>query len=648
VRLHARRYPITLLLLLAAGCGGSWEEFRLASLPTAATYPGAPAVVLLDDVRVEFHADARTGKPVADYRHHRRVRILTEAGRPEAHLAVFYWPGFRDLISFRARTISPEGTSHGYGRADAADLMAIPKGVFHADQRALVLEARPSTPGTVVEVETVHREIDPRLFHAAQRFNYGLPAAYVRFEVKAPREWQVESLARQQGEDIAFAPRITHGPGETTYLWEARNVPAWLAETHAPPDSERALSVAVRLREWREGERTVSGPASAQELSAYAHSLLEERDANAPVELRAQELVKDLPPDPLTRARRLHAFVRDNILYCAIEIGYGGWRPHRADEVLRLRYGDCKDKANLLKEMLAAVGIRSRLALIFAHSGAPRRFGLPTVAGNFNHAIVLVDLPGGQVLADPTARTVPLGALPRGDQGAEVLPTSAQGEQILVAPASPPRANEKTLEADLTLRGDELHGEFSLLATGTLADQLRAGLLEARDSRDPITSEVALKQADVSAQRIANGPPPENPTPLEVRGRIRVPHAVTSAGTSTILRLTDFCANEGWVLRPGPRESPLVLGAPRRSVQRLRISLAGLASPDPPPAITIEHAVGRYQISWRVAGQVLTIERILELRQPVVPARAYQEARRFFDAVAAADARPVVLRRTGP
>src|SRR5205823_1734262 len=133
-----------------------------------------------------------------------------------------------------------------------------------------------------------------------------------------------------------------------------------------------------------------------------------------------EKTLAGMPDDPNAKARRLYESVCETVQYCAIELGLGGWIPHSAGEVHELKYGDCKDKANYLHTLLKVAKVQSRTATIFAHNGLPRPFGLPTLGGNFNHEILIIDLPGGPVLSDPTSRTTPFGDLPPSDAEAEL------------------------------------------------------------------------------------------------------------------------------------------------------------------------------------------------------------------------------------
>lgn len=87
-------------------------------------------------------------------------------------------------------------------------------------------------------------------------------------------------------------------------------------------------------------------------------------------------------------------FVKTSIRYEAVEIGVGGWIPSPAEEVLKRGWGDCKDKAEMLKRLLEVVDISSHLVLV--HSGLRGNTDptFPSTLG-FNHCILGVE--AGQI-----------------------------------------------------------------------------------------------------------------------------------------------------------------------------------------------------------------------------------------------------------
>lgn len=85
--------------------------------------------------------------------------------------------------------------------------------------------------------------------------------------------------------------------------------------------------------------------------------------------------------------------VQDQVRYLAMLMGEGGWVPTSADEVWRLRQGDCKGKTVLLMALLRGLGIPVDAALVSMDDGGSLENGLPRMHA-FDHVIVRAQLDG--------------------------------------------------------------------------------------------------------------------------------------------------------------------------------------------------------------------------------------------------------------
>jgi tetratricopeptide (TPR) repeat protein len=132
-------------------------------------------------------------------------------------------------------------------------------------------------------------------------------------------------------------------------------------------------------------------------------------------------------------------FVDREVRYTGIEFGEAAIVPHDPGDTLRLKYGDCKDKATLLVTMLRAAGIPAYVALLNAGSRLDVPSNLPGM-GLFDHAIVYV--PGSTPLwIDATDQYARLGQLPINDQGRHALIARPESTSLTVTPESTPKDN---------------------------------------------------------------------------------------------------------------------------------------------------------------------------------------------------------------
>ncbi|WP_027671639.1 DUF3857 domain-containing transglutaminase family protein [Rheinheimera baltica] len=94
-------------------------------------------------------------------------------------------------------------------------------------------------------------------------------------------------------------------------------------------------------------------------------------------------------------------FVQNQIRYFGIEIGSNTHKPYSADEVFERKYGDCKDKTNLMITLLRRAGIDAYPALVSSYLGTDLANHLPA-PGAFDHVITYFTLNGTAYWVDGT------------------------------------------------------------------------------------------------------------------------------------------------------------------------------------------------------------------------------------------------------
>jgi len=92
----------------------------------------------------------------------------------------------------------------------------------------------------------------------------------------------------------------------------------------------------------------------------------------------------------LDSAVALNRFVNENIRYISADLGRGDFRPMKPVEVLRRKYGDCRDQSALLVALLEAVGFKAYPVLAATRDRVEIIDTLPW-PGCFNHVFVAVE-----------------------------------------------------------------------------------------------------------------------------------------------------------------------------------------------------------------------------------------------------------------
>ncbi len=263
--------------------------------------------------------------------------------------------------------------------------------------------------------------------------------------------------ARVAGE--AAELRVEPSERKTSYgrvlEWTWGDVAAAGAEVLAPPGGAATLQVST-FPDWAD-------------FVAWYLRLIEQADTvTEEIRATAAALTTGIDDDePEEKVRRLYEFVT-RLRYVSIPLGVNSYRPHAAASVLENRYGDCKDKANLLNALCRAEGIEAQLVLVPRFSEANE--AVPGLA--FNHAISRVELPGGPMWLDPTDDVCPFGMLPPGDPGRDVLVVEAGVTGLVRLPE--PDAEAHRLEIDWNFAG--ANGTVDLRASGFSGYAMRGAM----------------------------------------------------------------------------------------------------------------------------------------------------------------------------
>jgi transglutaminase-like putative cysteine protease len=171
-------------------------------------------------------------------------------------------------------------------------------------------------------------------------------------------------------------PVVTTRNEMTEWFCDEKNVPGRRTDPDVPVDYDPHARVQVtEYSSWRE-------------LVEWALPLYETEASLSP-DLQAE--IAKLREIPKAEERILAAlrFVQEQVRYLGIESGIGSHRPTAPGEVLRRRFGDCKEKALLLTTLLRQIGIEAAPALVSSSLRGSVSERLPA-PGDFDHVIVQV------------------------------------------------------------------------------------------------------------------------------------------------------------------------------------------------------------------------------------------------------------------
>ncbi|HTL53783.1 MAG TPA: DUF3857 domain-containing protein, partial [Planctomycetota bacterium] len=175
---------------------------------------------------------------------------------------------------------------------------------------------------------------------------------------------------------------------------------------------------------------------------------------NDKLKARVAEVIKDAKT-PTEKLRAINDAVIKDIHYVGIELGRNGYKPHRADQTLASKMGDCKDCATLIASMCNLADVPAKLVLIRTIEAGENPKDALAAPNLFNHCIAYVpDCEGKAYWLDGTTNTNGLGEVPPSDQGANVLLINAEGGQWATIPRDTGDKNMWKTTIDVTVNAD--------------------------------------------------------------------------------------------------------------------------------------------------------------------------------------------------
>lgn len=653
LRLRETLWSILLvaLLCLTARAGDETPAWlrQAAAANTPAVDKDVPAVVLLDETKVTVGADGRvmTTNTYA-------VRVLNREGRRTARGREVYNTGSGKVREMRAWLIRPSGETKRYGKDETIDVAVVDNDVYN-EARARVIDAEDDAEQGAVfgyEATTEERSVFTQF---EWLFQHRLPVVVSRCSFTLPANWRAESLTFNR----ANIEPVVSG---TTYSWELRDLPAIDPEPSGPEVTNLAPRLAVNVfpaagaaqqagktfGNWADVSRWLS------ELSAGQDEL------DDPLAAKARDLTTNAKTE-LERIKAIGRYVQA-VNYISIQTGVGrggGYRPRPATEVFARSYGDCKDKANLMRAMLKAVRIQSYLLTIF--SGDPtyvrEQWASPQ---QFNHCIIAVKVSdetkgptivthptlGRFLIFDPTDESTPVGDLPDHEQGSLALLVAGQDGALLRMPVTPPEANQM-----------ERHVEFTLTPQGAISGVVREqGLgqsaVSARREFRYFSRPDYIKFIERRMARGAGGASVSgiNPQDDHAEGKFSLHYEFKAEGygQSMMSRLLVFrpaviSGRETVDVSSAQRKHAVIL-EPYAYRETTRVNLpAGYAVDEIPEATQLTAEFGNYSAAYEVKDNQLVFTRRLVVQSATIPAANYAAVRDFFGRVRAAEQAPVVL-----
>jgi transglutaminase-like putative cysteine protease len=645
----------TALLLLFASTAAFAKDIPawvrdIGAQPVKSDYPvKVTRVELLQEERLAVDPD---GKRVMTER--RVIKILRTS--PHAPVAFREYNTKAGRIrDFRAWLLLPSGKEVEYTKDRIVDVAMTNDKTPYDEERAKMIECdKDAPPGAIFAYEVTEEESTIFTTHPYY-FQEADPVLVSRFVLSLPPSWEARGTFFNH-------PDVQPKVEGNTFTWELHDLPPMAdEEEHSPRFSAIAPRLGITYFPTNARKPELVPLKDWHSVSAWQASFADpSAEATPAIHAKSDELTRQAKTE-IEKIRAIAAFVQQTN-YVSVDLNVmhgGGYIPHPATQVLAKNYGDCKDKAALMRALLKAANVDSYEVGIYS---GDRHFVRPEwpSAMQFNHAIVavkvspetnlptVVEVPkmGRLLIFDPTDSVTPVGGLPREEQGSYALVEAGLDGDLVKMPQLPASANriERVVEVEWNGSG-QLVGHMVTKYSGQSASMMRY------TARQGSIDELK-KNLERSFSRRLGGVTLDKITPTDHVQE----DSFELAMDFTVLQFGQLMQGRMLLFKPGilvpdpdylfpgkERKLPVKLSSrSRKDAVTVKVP-AGFAVDEMPDPAQVESPYGTYHASWKAAGQTIHFEQQLEIKDAIVEVPEYPRVKDFFDKVAGGQAAPVVL-----
>ena len=451
--------------------------------------------------------------------------------------------------------------------------------------------------------------------------------------------------------------------GSNSWQWTLHDVSGIRHEPLMPPF--RGVAGQMILSFFSSGTPALNANADWEAMGKWYFNLVGARvDASAEIKQEVASLIAS-KSTPLQKMQAIAEFVQRDVRYVAIELGIGGLQPHSAPDVFLHHYGDCKDKATLVRSMLNEIGVESYHVVINAQRGSVTR-DMPAHNG-FNHVITAIKIPDGLtdssliatmqhpklgriLFFDPTNELIPFGQIPGYLQANYGLLVTPNGGELVELPQQPSAMNSIQRTAKLTLDpSGTLKGDVKETRLGQRASYERwrqHSVAKETDRIKPIEDLLAgsLSSFHITHASVLNLHQTDQPFGFDYSFESQ--NYAKNAGNLLLVRPRVIGSKSlGFLETKDPRKFPIELEEPTRDTDTFEITIpAGYTVDDLPPPVDADYSFASYHAKTVVNGNVVDYTRTFEVKELSVPVNKAEDLRKLYRIIASDERSTVVLK----
>lgn len=359
-------------------------------------------------------------------------------------------------------------------------------GVFYSDARVCFFKLPLEKKGSISKVKFEKTVLDPRYFtNIFFAESYYIEKKQVSIIVP---KWMKVEIKEYNFNGYSISKEVNNKSDEDIFIYTITKAPMMKQEEQAPGATHIAPHLLIMSKYADAGGQTVTYfNTLADQYRWYRQLVNQIGNETAAIKTKAEEIIKGIVGD-IEKVKTLYQWMQDNIRYIAYEDGIAGFKPEKAQEVLRKKYGDCKGMGNLMAEMLKAIGLDGRLCWLGTNHIA-YDYSTPSL-GVDNHMICAWLYKGKTYYLDATEKYIGFGEIAERIQGRQVLIEDGDKYILQSIPITTQLQNTGYEKRTLQIEGNNLSGKVVQTWKGENKEWLLSQLHEIKKEKQ----EDALKE----------------------------------------------------------------------------------------------------------------------------------------------------------
>ncbi len=427
-------------------------------------YPDANAIILSKTADFKITTEDNKIKAVSDI--HQQIFINKESGLLYQNESL-NTNTFIGVSNINAFTLVPKGSKYEKKKVEKIELKDDQsRSSFYDEEKSYQFIFPSVQTGAILDESYTVEYIDP---HFVGSFYFSDYAPFMQADLTVSVQKNIHinyKIFNDKNSIITFTKE--EKKNETIYHWSAKRVKSIQQFDDAPDTRYFEPHIILYITDYEINGEKKKLLGTPKDLYAWYTDLL--KDVNKKEDAKLKGITDSLVAgvtDELEKVRKIFYWVQDNITYVAFEDGLGGFIPRDASTVCNKKYGDCKDMASIINEMLRMAGIKSYLTWIGSRDIPYSYTDVPTPSVD-NHMITsYIDKNKQWHFLDATGKHAPEGLYTSFIQGKQALiGISKDSFQLVTVPIKDTSVN-KTIDYDtLEIKDNMVMGRGSVSMVG--------------------------------------------------------------------------------------------------------------------------------------------------------------------------------------